>query len=220
MFPSQSMKQFISLIDVDAAYNRTLKPEQYNFAPKIITVDPAWEGDDEFVIGMRQGLKFEILRTIPKNDDDFQMASLIASLEDEHQADAVFIDAGYGTGIVSAGKQLKRKWQLVWFAGESNDKGCLNKRAEMWKLARDWLKEGASIPEDPVLHQELISPETVSRADGKLQIESKKDMKARGLPSPNRADALVLSFAFPVTGKAKAKKITQNLSSSPTGWMG
>jgi hypothetical protein len=35
--------------------------------------------------------------------------------------------------------------------------------------------------------------------DGKLQIESKKDMKARGIPSPNRADSLVLSFAFPVT---------------------
>ncbi|RKV73247.1 MAG: terminase, partial [Neisseria sp.] len=31
-----------------------------------------------------------------------------------------------------------------------------------------------------------------------IQIEAKKDMKARGVPSPNRADALVLSFAFPV----------------------
>lgn len=222
MFPSASFKQFISLDYVDQAYGRELKPEQYNFAPKIITVDPSWEGDDEFVIGMRQGLKFEILRTILKNDDDFQMASLIASLEDEHKADAVFVDGGYGTGIISAGKNMGRDWMLVWFGGKSNDEGCLNKRAEMWKLCRDWLKDGGSIPKDPQLHSELIGPETISRADGKIQIESKKDMKARGLPSPNRADALVLSFAFPVSSKIKNEIDTSILShfSGSTGWMG
>lgn len=223
LFPSQSFKQFISLDDVDRAYKLELKPEQYDFAPKIITVDPAWEGDDEFVIGMRQGLQFKILRTIPKNDNDIQMAALIASIEDEEKADAVFIDAGYGTGIVSAGKSMNRKnWMLVWFSGASNDQGCLNKRAEMWKLARDWLKEGGSIPQDPQLHAELIGPEAVPRNDGKLQIESKKDMKARGLASPNRADALVLSFAFPVTKRSKivTQKRVNTGSGSNTGWMG
>jgi hypothetical protein len=166
-------------------------------------VDPAWEGDDEFVIGLRQGLRFEVLRVIRKNDNDVEMANLIALLEDEHQADAVFVDAGYGTGIVSAARTFGRDWTLVWFAGESLDPGCLNKRAEMWKLARDWLKAGGSIPEDKVLYQELIGPETVPRVDGKIQIESKKDMKKRGLASPNRADALILSFAFPVVPKTK-----------------
>lgn len=220
IFPSASFKQFISLNDVDAAFSRKLKPEQYNFAPKILTVDPAWEGDDEFVIGLRQGLHFRILRTIPKNDNDFEMATLIANIEDEEKADAVFVDGGFGTGIVSAGKMMKRKWQLVWFAGASSDPGCLNKRAEMYKNGRDWLKEGGTIDEDPILHQELISPEAVPRNDGKLQIESKKDMKARGVPSPNRADALMLSFAAPVTGKAKSKTVLRGQGHSPTGWMG
>ena len=36
------------------------------------------------------------------------------------------------------------------------------------------------------------------RLDGKIQIESKEDMKRRQLPSPNRADALCLTFAYPV----------------------
>lgn len=221
MFPSASMKQFIGLDLVDAAYGRELKPEQYNFAPKILTVDPAWEGDDEFVIGLRQGLKFSILRTIPKNDNDFQMATLIASIEDDEKADAVFIDGGYGTGIVSAGKTMGRKWQIVWFSGESSDPGCLNKRAEMWKLMKDWLRDGGAIPKDPTIHQELIGPETVSRVDGKIQIESKKDMKARDIPSPNRADALALSFAFPVTLKPKSArpKLSVNRSGAH-GWMG
>lgn len=220
LFPSASMKQFIPLEDVDAAFNRELKPEQYNFAPKIITVDPAWEGDDELVIGMRQGLHFQIMRAIPKNDNDWQIATMIAELEDKEKADAVFIDAGYGTGIASAGKTMGRnKWQLVWFAEKSNDPGCINKRSEMWKLAKEWLRQGGSIPQDAQLHQELISPETVPRADGKIQLESKKDMKARGLPSPNRADALVLSFAYPVTRRRPVMSEYSGYSGSDS-WMG
>lgn len=202
-FPSMSAKQFISTTDADAAYGRNLKPDQYNFAPKILTCDPAWEGDDELVIGLRQGLYFQILRTIAKNDNDMQVANILANLEDEHQADAVFVDAGYGTGIVSAGRTMGREWTLVWFGSESSDIGCLNKRAQMWKEARDWLKAGGAIPKDTVLYNDLIGPETVPRADGKIQLESKKDMKSRGLPSPGRGDALALSFAFPVTKRTR-----------------
>jgi len=146
MFPSMSVKQFISIEDVDKAYGKSLRHEQYHFAPKILTCDPAWEGDDELVIGIRQGLAFSILRTIPKNDNDIFVATLLANLEDEHQADAVFIDGGYGTGIVSAGKIMKRDhWRLVWFAEASPDPGCLNLRAYMWKQMRDWLKQGGAI---------------------------------------------------------------------------
>ena len=215
MFPSMSSRQFISEADVTAAYGRSLAPSQYNFAPKIISVDPAWEGDDEFVISLRQGLAFKILHRMAKNDNDLIAGQIIARFEDEEQADAVFVDGGFGTGIVSAGKGMGRDWTLVWFAAESADHGCLNKRAEMWKAARDWLKQGGAIPEDPTLRDELQSPEIVPRLDGKLQIESKKDMKTRGIPSPNRADSLVISFAYPVvkrspldeyrTGRGKGK---------------
>lgn len=202
MFPSMSARQFISEADVTAAYGRSLRPEQYNFAPKILSVDPAWEGDDEFVISIRQGLAFRILKTFQKNDNDLLAAQIIAQFEDEEQADAVFIDAGYGTGIVSAGQGLGRNWRLVWFSGDSTDPGCLNKRAQMYKQARDWLKAGGAIPEDPQLRDELQAPEAVPRLDGKIQIESKKEMKARGIPSPNRSDSLIISFAFPVVKRS------------------
>lgn len=204
LFPSASAKQFISTTDVDAAYGKHLKEHQYNWAPKIMTVDPAWEGDDEFVIGLRQGLYFRILHVSQKNDNDVFMANLIARLEDEHKADAVFIDGGYGTGIVSVGRTIGRSWQLVWFAEKAHDEGCLNKRAEIWKSARDWLKEGGAIPPDPVLHADLIGPETVARLDGKIQLEAKKDMKARGIKSPGRGDCLALSFSYPVSSKHTA----------------
>jgi hypothetical protein len=201
MFPSASPKQFISEKDVDAAFGRVIRPESYAFAPKILTVDPAWTGVDEFVVALRQGLMYRILRTIPKNDDDVAMANMIAQIEDEEEADAVFIDGGYGTGIISVGRTLGRDWLIVWFAGESTDAGCLNKRAQMAKLTKQWIKEGGCIPKDPILHQQLISIETVPRLDDKIQLMSKEDMRKIGLDSPGRADALFLTFAFPVQKK-------------------
>lgn len=201
MFPAQSIKQFISTTDVDAAFGRALRTEQYAWAPRILTLDPAWEGDDELVIGLRQGLKFEILATMAKNDDDVFVAKKLADLEDEYEADAVFVDAGYGTGIVSIGKALKRTWQLVWFGSAATDKSCFNKRTEMWRDLRDWLKAGGSIPPDHVLYRDLTTIEAVSRIDEKTQLESKKDLKHRGEASPGRGDALALSFAYPVVAK-------------------
>lgn len=199
MFPTTSAAQFIATEDVDAAYGKDLRVESYNFAPKIITCDPSWTGDDPLVIGLRQGLMFKILREMPKNDNDVQVATILAMLQDEHQADAVFIDAGYGTGIYSAGITMKRQgWQMVWFGSAAPDPGFINMRAWIWNQVKQWLKQGGSIQPDPGLHQELTGPETIPRLDGKIQLESKQDMKDRGLPSPNKADALAISFAFPV----------------------
>lgn len=222
IFPTTSFKQYISTEDVDRAYGKELDAKVYSWAPKILTCDPAWEGDDELVIAIRQGLHFRILKTMAKNDNDVFVANELARIEDEENADAVFIDGGYGTGIVSVGKTLRRNWLLVWFGEKSFDEGCLNKRAEMWKNMRDWLKEGGAIPADPILSAELAAPETVPRLDGKLQIEAKKDMKARGVPSPNRADALALSFAYEVSAKnVKKKPVYTNAGSGTSeGWMG
>lgn len=201
MFPVLSTMQFISEADVNAAFGKHLRKEQYQFAPKILTCDPAWTGADELVIGFRQGLYFQILKTIARNDNDVAVANMLALFEDEHMADAVFIDMGYGTGIVSAGKAMNRNWQLVEFGGASGKPGYLNKRAEMYGEAKAWLKSGGAIPEDQVLYDDLTGIETVERLDGKIQLESKKSMRDRGLPSPGRADALVLSFAQPVVSK-------------------
>lgn len=201
LFPSLSKKQFFAEPDVDAAYGRHLEINQYDFAPKIIGVDPAWEGDDELVISLRQGLMSEILHVMGKNDNDIQVATLLAHFEDEHQADAVFIDAGHGTGIVSAGRTWNRNWQLVYFGGGSSDPACPNKRAEMWNKLRLWLKEGGAIPPDPRLRDELLGAEIDTRDDGKFAPEPKRKMKKRGLWSPGRVDSLALTFAYPVSRK-------------------
>jgi len=203
-FPSQSAMQFISADDADNARKVHLKLGQYGFAPVIIGVDPAWTGDDKLEIMLRQGLYSKSLASIPRNDNDVHVANLVARFEDEYQADAVFIDAGYGTGIKSAGDVMGRAWRLIWFSGKSIDEGFLNQRAYMWGQMKRWLKAGGAIdPKDEELYQDIIGPETVPRLDGKIQLEAKEDMKDRGLPSPNRGDALALTFAEPVGKKPR-----------------
>lgn len=204
--PNQSAMQFIAADIVEAARGRQLRPEQYQFAPVIITLDPSWTGEDEWVVGKRQGLSFSVVRFGQKNDDDSKMAGMLAQIVEDEKADAVFIDAGYGTGIFSAGKALGYlDWTLVWFGGASSDPGCLNKRTEMWAATKKWLQEGGAIPNDEILCSDLKAPEAYvvqsGKQTGKLKLESKDEMKDRGCESPNRADALGLSFAFPVKKK-------------------
>lgn len=201
-FPNISDRQFIATDLVEDARGKHLRPDQYNFAPVIIGVDPAWTGGDETVIWKRQGLASSKIAVFPRNDDDAVIAGFVAKAEDDFKADCVFIDQGFGTGIYSAGKQLGRRWRLVSFSEVSQDTQYLNKRAEMWGLMKQWLKDGGAIPDDQQMVDDLTGPEYIpNRLDGKVQLEAKDDMKKRGLASPNRADALALTFAYPVRKK-------------------
>jgi hypothetical protein len=205
-FPSVGDRQFIPTNLVDVARGRHLTINQYDFAATIIGVDPGWS-NDEGVIYLRQGLMSKKLMSYRGVKDDFQIAGYVAKFEDEYFADAVFIDLGYGTGIFSAGKQMGRDWRLVGFGEASSDKGYLNKRVDMWRQMKEWLAQGGAIEDDPIICDQLISPEyfVVSTGPnaGKVFLESKEDMAKRGLESPNRPDALALTFSAPVLSKSQ-----------------
>lgn len=217
VFPSASDLQFISTEIADKAQKQSYKLGAFEHLPVIIGVDPAWTGSDSLEIVMRQGYYMKSLASIPKNDDDWRMAQLIAQFEDEYKADAVFIDMGYGTGIYSIGKQLGRKWRLIEFGGKSNDPVYLNMRAYMWGQMKEWLREGGSIPpNDQALYDDIVGPEAIIDKNGHIQLESKKDMKDRGLPSPNKGDALALTFAARVIKKSETgNRIVANTSYNP-----
>ena len=199
VFPRASENQFIPVDLVETAQHRNLHISQFEFAPVVIGVDPSWTGGDEFVIYMRQGLYSKRLGTYTKNDNDAEMAAILAGFEDEYKASAVFIDQGYGTGIYSFGVAMGRSWILIPFGGKSGNIGYANKRAEMWGEMKKWLQNGGVIERDDVLHDDLIGPLSFVNEKGEIQLEKKEDMKRRGIPSPNRADALALTFALPVT---------------------
>jgi len=202
VFPRVGDRQFISSAAIHEARGRQVAPTAYAFAPKILTLDNAWDGGDEIVIGLRQGIVYRQLAAFAKNDDDRYIATRLARLEDEEKADAVFIDKGYGTGVYSLGKGMRREWVLIAFGEAASDPHqFLNKRAEMWSMTRDWLRAGGCIPDDEQLCIELGAPELIGREDAKIQLEAKKDIKKRLGFSPGRADALALTFAMPVRKK-------------------
>jgi hypothetical protein len=98
-----------------------------------------------------------------------------------------------------------------------------NKRAEMWGKMKDWLKS-ASIPTDRFLKTDLISPMMKPDSKGSIFLESKKDMKARGVASPDAADAIALTFAYPVASREynpkQERRVIHDRGMVTTGWMG
>lgn len=198
LFPDASDAQFIPTGLTDAAMKRVVTARDVSHAPVIIGVDPAYSGSDDFVIYLRQGLHSKCLGTYPRTTDDLISAKRIADFEDQYGADAVFIDFGYGNGIKSIGDSWGRSWQLVPFGGGSNDPQMLNKRGEMYNSAKTWLKEGGAL-DDQETAEDLATPEYRVKLDGKIVLESKDDIKKRIGRSPGKGDALVLTFAFPVT---------------------
>jgi hypothetical protein len=69
-------------------------------------------------------------------------------------------------------------------------------RDELWFKGREWFQDKAcSMPKDDALIAELTAPTYAFTSTGKMVVESKADMKKRGMRSPDLADAFLLTFA-------------------------
>lgn len=206
-FPSSSVCQFIPVSTVDLAYGKHLNGDLYSFAPIVLGVDVSYFGDDQSVIFMRQGLRSTLLGQW-REISTIQLATLVAQFEDKYQAMATFVDmTGVGAGVIDYLRQLGRCPIGVSFAGKPISNVYANKRAECWGEMRDWLDLGGAIPGESELKHDLISPEYSYNLAGKIILESKKDLKKRGIASPDLADALALTFASPVYQPTEAEQM-------------
>ena len=76
--------------------------------------------------------------------------------------------------------------------------GFANRRAELWSNLKKALEQGRfSLPDSDSLQADLVSCGYKYRSDGRLLLESKEDMRSRGVPSPDEGDAVVLTFTEP-----------------------
>ena len=195
-FPGAGDDQFISSYVVDTAMKR--QPHKDDSAPIVIGVDPARFGSDSTVIAVRQGRDIvKIYRY--RGDDTMTVVGHVIEAIEEHKPVVVAIDeGGLGAGVVDRLKEQRYKVKGVNFGWKAKNPVMYgNKRAEIWGEMREWLKS-ACIPNDRFLKTDLISPMMKPDSRGAIFLESKKDMKARGLASPDAADAIALTFAFPV----------------------
>ena len=207
-FPRAGSMQFIASDLVELARKRPAEAKLYD--PLVMGVDVARFGEDATVICLRRGRDAKSVPWIKlRGADTMAVAARVMEMAAEYRPDAIFIDGGgVGGGVIDRLNMFKLPVVEVQFGGGA-DRGqqigeglvkYANKRAEMWGNMREWMKGGA-IPDSAELADELVSVEygyIMREGSDAILLEKKSDMKKRGLASPDEADALALTFAYPV----------------------
>jgi hypothetical protein len=172
----------------------------------IIGVDPARFGDDRTSIVRRRGRVAYRLESHAKKDN-MEVAGILVQIIKSEKPKKIFIDSGGGAGIVDRLREMgySEIVKPVEFGGKPlDDKRYINKRAEMWGELKDWLKDSpCQIPDLDSLQTDICTPKYKYDSNSRIALEKKEDIKKRGLRSPDEADALALTFAFPVSAQAE-----------------
>jgi hypothetical protein len=201
--PAASDLQYISTSLVTAAQTRAIV--LLGDEPLIAGLDVARGGSDACVLRFRRGAD---ARSIPpiripgeQARDSMRLVGVAADalgrLYDGRKITMLCVDGtGIGGPIADRLRQLGHlNVQEVQFGGESPKPKLANMRAYMWSELRDWLPKGA-IDATPRLEMDLTGPGYRHDRQDRVVLESKEDMKKRGLDSPDDGDALALTFAY------------------------
>lgn len=215
-FTESKYSSYIPASDVLRARKRKATKGE---GPLLFGVDPAGAGGDRFAIAARRGHVVEWVRyrnKITANEAFIWLQDLVA----RYGPDKIFVDGGgIGQGLISLIRTHPRLHLLtsaVDFGGKSQHKiarpkapGPKNRRAEMYERLKDWLAldEGVSIPDIDMLHADLTAARLKPTLTNDILLESKEEMRSRGVRSPDLADAIALTFASltPVPYKAKGR---------------
>lgn len=193
-------RQLISSLLVRNAFNAEIA---FASSPLVIGLDIARFGDDKTVFCFRQGRVCTHFKILSKQDL-VSIADYCQTIIQEYHPLRVFLDSGgVGAGVydILASRGFKRIVRAVNFGSCAiQDDRYANRRAEMWDNLRQWLSDdlGAKLPVDDDLMSELCSAQKSYDSKGRLLLESKDLQKKRLGRSPDKADALALTFAEPV----------------------
>lgn len=201
-FPDRSYDGFISESVFNTAVQRQCYPNTNEAL--ILGVDVAGMGDDSTVLYPRRG---NDARTLPRikiqRADAETIARRIAEWCRRYEPDAVVMEnIGPGQAVMA----ILRLWRIPFIAvpvgAPSANKAFANVRMEIWDKLLTWMVKEGCLPDDPVLFNQATTIRyTLQGESQKQQMERKKDMKARGLPSPDDMDALALTMYAPVKKK-------------------
>ena len=165
----------------------------------------ARQGDDATVIARRQGRQCFDLRSM-RIPDTMLIAQQFIDEQTKQQADAFFVDetGGYGAGVIDAMRSLGHSPIGVMFSSKASDYRYFNKRSEILFEMAKWVKAGGSIPDDRELKEELCALTYAFQGD-KIRVVEKAIIKQQIGRSPDKADALALTFAFPVAKRSSVR---------------
>lgn len=198
-FPLSDDDTVIPMHLIDAAMSRDLVEDDR--APAIWALDVARFGTDRSALAKRRG---QVITEI-KRWAGLDLMQLTGAVVAEYQAQAphlrpaeILVDSiGLGSGVVDRLRELKLPARGVNVSESPSMKGTYqNLRAELWFATKAWLEQrGCRLPKDEDLMAELAGPRFKFSSSGKLQVESKDEMRRRGLRSPDLADAVCLTMA-------------------------
>ena len=199
-FPRSDDDTMIPMELIDGARQRDVQSNR--FAPVVWGLDVARFGSDNSALCKRQANAVVEKIRIWKNLDLMQLTGAVVAeyqaLEPSEQPSEILVDSiGLGAGVVDRLMELGLPVRGI-NVSESPSLGSQyrNLRAELWAKAKHWLeRRDCFLPNDERLISELATVRYKFASNGKLQIESKDDIRRRGLPSPDVADAFVLTFA-------------------------
>jgi phage terminase large subunit len=160
-------------------------------------VDIARFGSDKTVLAYRQGNKVvELLRYA--KEDTMQTVGRVVQFHRVHPYSLVKDDdAGVGGGVTDRLREMGVPIDPINVGSAAHDpEKFLNLRAELyWSMKMRFEAGDIIIPDDDQLVSELTSIKYKLNSRGQIVLESKEDMKKRGLHSPDSADAVCLAFA-------------------------
>lgn len=203
-FPPASLNSLIGIDELRDATKREIRDEEVSASARILGIDVGRFGDDPSVIFPRQGLQAYMpmkFRGIAGTEG----AGIVARKWNDWDADACFIDdtGGFGSSWIDNLIRLGRTPIGVHFAESSANSRYANKRTEMAFDCVEWVKRGGCIPDVPELLSAMSQTSYTFKGD-KLLIEPKDIIKVKLGWSPDDFDALMLTFAHPVTRKGSS----------------
>jgi hypothetical protein len=152
-------------------------------------------GGDENVLAVRRGNRVELVACWREKDTMRAVGRFIRHFQEQKlQAQEISADEG-GLGIVMCDRLAENGWPVNRVNnGSTADKSdaYANKGAEIWFEGRTQVeRQRVILPDDKELVAQLTSRLGWPNSRGKLELESKQAMRARGLGSPDRADAVL-----------------------------
>ena len=216
-FPEAGDDTLIPLAWVEAAQARWLDVEPGE--PIEIGCDVARYGSDETVIAIRRGGRVEPLLVYAQKDT-METAGLVKAAHAETSATAIKVDEiGIGAGVVDRLKELKCPATGVNVASAPVEpERFMNLRAELWWNLRERLDPNPrvnpnpiALPPDDQLLADLTNVKYKIDSRGRIQLESKEEIKKRLGRSPDRGDAVVLAYAPSVTHDPAALSVLRGL---------
>lgn len=198
-FPLADDDTMIPFSLVEQAMSRDIEVDK--FATMTYGLDVARFGSDKSALAKKKG---NVITEV-KKWRGLDLMQLVGAIKAEYDSEetidrplSIYVDSiGLGSGVVDRLRELGLPAVGINVSESPAMKGSyVNLRAELWGKMKNWLEQrNCTIPKDDDLLADLTAPRYTFNSSGKLRVESKEDMKKRGLASPDMADACILTLA-------------------------